>query len=218
VSITLPLPTDILLGPSVAAIAGSKRGVTKVEVLFNGFKWAEVRGAPFGTNGQLDPSTYSIPIPANLPNSVVDVQIRACDDLDRCTDSAVRRVTKGAPCATADTCAKGQRCDAEGRCIWDPPVGQLGDECSYPQFCVSGLCRGTAETQICTQDCLPTIEDSCPSGYACVPVENGQGICFFPDDGGCCSASPNGGRGVPWAPIAFAALTLGLIVRPWRRR
>ncbi len=216
VNITLPLPTDSVLGPSVAALAGSKRGVSRVEVLFNGFKWAEIKGAPFGASGQPDPSTYSIPIPANLPDSIVDVQVRACDDLGACTDSAVRTVTKGAPCATADTCARGQKCE-QGRCFWDPAIGQLGDECDYPQFCVSGICRGTVDQQICTQDCLPTIEDSCPSGFTCEPVENGQGICFFPDDGGCCSTARRGG-GVPWAPIAFAALTLGLLVRPWRRR
>ncbi len=217
VAITLPKATDTTLGSTVAAVAGSKRGVSKVEVLFNGFEWAEQKGAPFGQNGQPVPSTYGIQVPASLPNSIVDVQVRACDDLGRCTDSAVVTVTKGAPCTTADGCAKGQKCEA-GKCLWDPPTGELGDECAYPQFCVSGICRGTAEQQICTQDCIPDIEDDCPSGYACVPTEPGRGICFFPDDGGCCSTSDGRGGAVPWAPIAFAALTLGVLVRPWRRR
>jgi hypothetical protein len=213
--VTLPRAADGVLGPTVAALAGSKRGVSKVEVLFNGFKWAEVRGAPFGQLGQPVPSTYGIQVPAALPDSIVDVQIRACDDLGACTDSAVVTVIKGGPCTSAETCAKGQRCE-EGRCLWDPPSGEIGDPCSYSQFCISGICRGTAEKQICTQDCLPDILDSCPAEYACVPVEDGKGICFFPDDGGCCSASRD--PGVPWAQVAFAVLTLGVLVRPWRRR
>ena len=214
VSITLPKATDTALGTTVAANAGSKRGVSKVEVLFNGFKWAEAKGAAFGQLGQPDPSTYGIQVPANLPNGVVDVKVRAYDDLGKFTDSAVVTVTKGAPCTSADTCAKGQKCEA-GRCFWDPPSGQLGDECSYAQFCVSGICRGTAEQQICTQDCIPEIADACPEGFSCVPTEPGKGICFFPEDGGCCSTSR---ARTPWAPIAFAVLTLGLLVRPWRRR
>jgi hypothetical protein len=123
-------------------------------------------------------------------------------------------VTKGAPCDTADACAKGQKCE-EGRCFWEPATGELGDECAYPQFCVSGICRGTAELQICTQACVPGVSDACPSGYTCVPAEANTGICFVADDGGCCSTSRGG---APWAPIALATLTLGLLVVRGRQR
>lgn len=214
VALTLPKATDTTLGSSVAADAGSKRGVSKVELFINGFKWAEVKGAAFGAAGQANPSSYPIPVPASLPNSIVDVKIRAFDDLGNFTDSAVMTVTKGAPCMTADTCAKGQKCEA-GRCFWEPATGELGDECEYAQFCVSGICRGTAELQICTQDCVPGVSDACPSGYSCVPTEANSGICFVADDGGCCSTSR--GR-APWAPIAIATLTLGLLVVRGRRR
>jgi len=215
VSITTPKAADTMLGTLVAAQAGSQRGVAKVELLINNFKWGEAKGAAFGQMGQPNPAPYGITVPANLPNSIVDVKVRAYDDLGAYTDSAVVTVTRGAACVTADTCAKGQKCET-GRCFWDPPVGELGDSCEYDQFCVSGICRGTASRQICTQDCLPQAEDSCPSGYECVPTEPNNGICFVPD-GGCCSVSS--GRGaVPWGPIAFAVLTLGVLVRPWRRR
>lgn len=212
--ITTPQSGASALGAIVGAEAGSRRGVSKVELFVNGFKWAEARGAAFGQNGQQVPSSYGIPVPAALPNSIVDLQVRAYDDLGHFTDSAVVTVTKGAPCTSADTCAKGQQC-GEGRCFWDPAVGELGDDCEYPQFCVSGICRGSATKQICTQECLPGVEDTCPSDYTCVPVENSKGICFFPDDGGCCSTSRTH---VPWAQVAFAMLMLGLLVRPWRRR
>jgi hypothetical protein len=213
-ALTLPKATDTTLGSTVAAEAGSRRGVAKVELFINGFKWAEARGAPFGQNGQANPSTYAISVPPGLPNSIVDVMVRACDDIGGCTESATVTVTRGAACTSAATCAKGQKCE-EGRCFWDPPKGELGDSCEYPQFCTSGICRGTADRQICTQDCIPNVADSCPSDFACIPTDPNSGICFFGDDGGCCSTSRGG---VPWAPAAFAALTLALLVRPRRRR
>ncbi|HWO20629.1 MAG TPA: Ig-like domain-containing protein [Kofleriaceae bacterium] len=212
--ITTPKPGDTALPGTVVAEAISQRGVAKVELYINGSKWAEVKGARFGQDGQ-ERAPYGIPVPAALPNSIVDVMVRAYDDLGNATDSATVTVTRGAPCESADTCAKGQKCEA-GRCFWEPAAGELGDECEYPQFCVSGICRGTAERQICTQECIPNVEDSCPSDYSCVPTEPNVGICFNADDGGCCSTTRQGG-GVPWAPVAFAMLTLGYLARPRRR-
>jgi hypothetical protein len=217
VALTTPPATATLLGSVVAADAGSKRGVAKVELYVNGFKWGEAKGAAFGQTGQPNPAAYGIVVPTNLPDSIVDLKMRAYDDLGLFTDSATLTVTKGAPCVSADTCAKGQKCE-EGRCFWDPPAGELGDDCAYPQFCVSGICRGTVDKQICTQDCYPDVEDSCPSGFVCAPTEPGNGICFFPADGGCCSTARGRGAGAPWAPVAFAALTLGLVLRRRRGR
>jgi hypothetical protein len=215
--VTLPKATDTTLASTVVALAGSQRGVSKVELFVNGSKWAETKGAGFGQNGQENPATYGIPVPAALPNSIVDIKVRAYDDLGNFTDSDTVTVTKGAPCTSADSCAKGQKCE-EGRCFWEPAAGELGDECDYPQFCVSGICRGTADRQICTQECIPNIGDTCPSGYTCIATEPTVGICFDPDDdGGCCSTSRQSDS-VPWAPVAFAALTLGFLVRPRRRR
>jgi len=216
VAITTPRATDTVLGMFVAASAGSRRGVSRVELWVNGFKWAEARGAAFGPGGQPNPAPYGIQVPASLPSSVVDIQVRAYDDIGLYTESAPMTLTHGAPCESADACAKGQKCE-EGRCFWDPPAGEIGDECAYSQFCISGVCRGTAEKQICTQDCAPGVENSCPSGFACAPTEPGHGICFFPDDSGCCSTG-GGGGGAPWAPIGLATLTLGLLARARRRR
>ena len=154
--------------------------------------------------------------PGTVPNSLIDIKFRAFDDLGNFTDSAVVQVVKGAPCADASTCANGQKCEG-GKCFWDPPAGELGDTCTYPQFCLSGICQGSTEQQICTQECIPGVEDSCPEDLTCVQSAPGKGVCFFPgDDGGCCSVGHSGG--VPWAHVAFATLMLGIILRPWRRR
>jgi MYXO-CTERM domain-containing protein len=211
-AITLPATGGGLLGAVVAASAGSQRGISKVELLINGFVWAESTGARFGPTGQPNPATYTLVVPDNLPDSIVDVVVRAREDIGTFTDSAPVTVTKGAPCASADACAAHQKCEA-GRCLWDPPVGELGDACSYPQFCKSGLCRGTADSQICTQPCVVEA-DTCPQDLSCIATNAGEGICFTPG-GGCCSVA--GGAGAPWIHGGIAALVLGASLRRRRR-
>jgi MYXO-CTERM domain-containing protein len=214
ISLTVPADGGGLLGRVIAASAGAQRGVARVEVHFNGFKWGEVPGVAFQLDGQPDPSTYSLPVPAGLPDSIVDVKTVAFDDLEIATESAVVTVTKGAPCQTADTCANGQKCEA-GKCFWDPPVGELGASCSYLQFCKSMLCQGTKDQQICTQSCVPTSTDSCPEGFSCVMSGTASGVCFFSSSGGCCSVD-RGGSG--WVVhCGFAAAVLGFLFRRRRR-
>jgi hypothetical protein len=211
----LELNSGDQLGTAVAVAAGAQRGVARIDLYFNGFKWAETPGGPFGMRGQPNPSNYAIPVPAALPNSIVDVKAIAYDDLGASTESATVTVTKGAACTTASSCAKGQKCEG-GKCFWDPPSGEIGASCSYAQFCKSGLCTGTADQQICTQPCIPDSADSCPSGLQCVMSGPGTGVCFFADSGGCCSVDRGGGAW--WLPVSLGLAVLGLVARPRRRR
>ena len=222
VAVTTPAQSSMnanSLPANIVASAGSKRGVNRVELFLNGYKWVEVNGAQFGRTGQLNPSSYGLLVPAqSIPDSIYDIEVRAYDDLELVGTSQVVTAVKGAAggCVSADSCLEGQLCQ-QGRCFWEPPVGEIGDACTYPQFCKNEICQGTAETQICTQTCVVGNADSCPaeSGLTCVPSgPNSQtGICFFPEEGGCCSAS-NGDA--PWGPFGLAGLVLGFIV--FRRR
>jgi hypothetical protein len=205
VTMTNPLPGDTELPVNVIGIASAKRGIARVSLFLNGFPFLEVNGAPFGPIGQPEAS-YGLLVPDNVPDSIYDVFVRAYDDLGTFTDSGTVTVTKGAPCVSADTCLDEQKC-VDGRCLWDPPVGELGDDCTYPQFCKSLLCRGTAEQSICTQTCEPEDPDGCPPGLACT-----QGVCFFADEGGCCSASGGG-----WLHAGLLALVVGFVLRRRRR-
>lgn len=198
----------------VGAMAGSKRGVARVELFFNGFKWAETLGAAFGRQGQPNPSDYAILIPAALPSSVVDIKAVAYDDLGLSTESVVVTATRGGPCQSASNCATGQKCEA-GKCFWDPPAGEIGDECTYPQFCKSLMCRGTSDQQICTHNCLPFMTDSCEPGLECVLDTPELGVCFLPDSGGCCSVGRGGRDWVP--PALLAAVVLAFVMRRRRR-
>jgi MYXO-CTERM domain-containing protein len=144
----------------------------------------------------------------------MDITVKAYDDIEVETDSTTVTVTKGAPCADASSCANGQKCDA-GKCFWDPATGELGDDCTYPQFCMSGMCEGTSDKQICTQGCVVGSTDACPAGFDCLQTNGNDGICFTKDSGGCCST---GGSTSSNGVYAQAGLALGIVAFAARRR
>lgn len=198
----------------VHATASAQRGVARAELWLNGFKWAEAKGARFGASGQ-PPSDYSFVLPGNLPDGVIDIVVKAFDDLGIEGDSATVTVTKGAACTSAASCLAGQKCE-QGKCFWDPPAGQLGDACTYQQYCLSGLCAGPAGEQICTTTCTVGIEGVCDVGYDCVPTTGADGVCqkVAADEGGCCSVGPTG----PGELAAQGGLAAGLLALVLRRR
>jgi hypothetical protein len=215
-TITTPMDGQPL-GVVVGASAGSKRGVAKVELLVNGFPWAETKGALFGPNGQANPAAYGLMLPNNLPDGVCDLMARAYDDLGAFTDSQVVTRTKGAPCTSSATCAQGQDCEvATGKCQWPAPVGEIGDSCEYAQYCKSLKCVGSEDSKICTISCNPEDTNTCPNDLTCIETTSPQtGVCYH-ESGGCCSVSFD--RRVPWPHIAFATVVLGLLMRRRRAR
>ena len=218
VSIATPTAGPITTGFSVHASAGSRRGVGKVEMWLNNHLWATAPGAAFGANGQANPSDYTLTAPANVPNGVIDLVVKAYDDLDLETDSATVTLQMGAPCASADTCLTGQKCEA-GKCFWDPPVGVLGDTCTYNEFCVTGMCQQSDIGQYCTQSCVVGSSDGCPPMFDCIPTSDTGGVCLPQDKGGggCCSVDGQESTRSIWAHIGLGVLALGFIVRRRRR-
>ncbi|MBX3156281.1 MAG: hypothetical protein KF773_09805 [Deltaproteobacteria bacterium] len=214
--VTLPANDGGPMPQTVIAVSGSQRGVSRLELLLNGHVWADAKGVQFGRDGQPE-SSYGMQVPAGIPNGNYDIVVRAYDDLNAFTDSATRTAVKGSPCVSADTCLKGQKCES-GKCFWEPPAGVVGDDCTFNEFCLSGLCSGTAAQQICTQPCVQGPNDSCPEGLACVPTSaNGQGVCFFEqEETGCCSAN-NSSSATVFAQLGFGAVLLGLVIRRRRR-
>lgn len=203
-------------GQIVGAQSGSKRGVAKLELFLNGYKWAEVPGAAFGSQGQRNPSDYILRFPAEVPDGVIDIVVKASDDLGLNNMSTPITVTKGAPCASAATCAKGQKCDA-GKCFWDAPSGAIGDACEYNQFCESGICLDTTEGGLCSQDCIVGVADGCPMDFTCLAVGNG-GRCVPKDDGGgCCSVGDDAGNSL-WMHFGLSVAVVGFVVRRRRKK
>lgn len=212
-TVTLP-QANAQLGAVVAVQAGSKRGVSKVELLVNGYKWAETTGVKFGLNGQPNPAPYTITVPTNLPGGVVDIVARACDDLGSCTDSATVTATKGAPCASAESCAAGQMCEA-GKCFWEPAAGEIGDACTFDQACLSGKCSPTVDDRVCTQPCAVGVATSCPESLECLSTEAGA-FCYPRNDGGGCSAAAS--SNAIYAQGGLSALVFGFLAFRRRRR
>ena len=139
------------------------------------------------------------------------IVVKAYDDLQIETDSATVTVTLGAPCADASVCAKGQQCQA-GKCFWPPPTGNLGDSCTFDQFCVSDKCIMTTDGSVCTQQCLLGVSDVCPTGFDCVMANDpNYGDCVKPAKAGCCSANDEGA-------LAHFGLTVGVLAFVMRRR
>ena len=190
---TFPAAGGTALTATFAALAGAKRGIAKVSLFMNGFPMTDVPGASFGPLGQGE-QNYTLTVPLSMPDSVYDVFIRASDDLGNSADTPTQVLTKNAPCATSDACLAQQTC-SDGRCAWPASAGELGDECTYNQFCKSLLCRGTADLQICTQTCEAEDPQACPPGLSCI-----QGVCFV-EGGGCCSTSRGG-----WMPAGLLAI------------
>jgi hypothetical protein len=215
VSMIVPAPgqTTITNGIAVHANAFSKRGIAKVELFFNGSRWAVDPGVPFGPNGQPS-SDYPFPLPSNLPDGVIDVLVKAYDDLGIMTATDAITVTKGAPCTSADSCLDDQICDA-GRCMWPEPTAELGASCDYDQFCTTWQCSETSEGKRCSQPCSIDEPTSCPSGFECLGDAH-SGICWPTDSGGCCSVAPRSGRDLP-LHAGLAALVAGLVMRRRKR-
>ncbi|HEU0029819.1 MAG TPA: Ig-like domain-containing protein [Kofleriaceae bacterium] len=201
-------------GTAVVATASAQRGIKTVELYLNGYLWTQVPGVAWGANGQPE-SGYSLVIPNDVPDGVIDIVVKAKDDIEATTATETLTVTKGAPCADASTCLAGQRCDA-GRCLWDPPVGELGDPCDYPQFCKNGVCTGTATETRCTQECIPNSVGTCPDGFTCLNTSATEGLCWPSDqieDPGCCSTG-----NAAAAQTGLLALGLALVLRRRRSR
>jgi MYXO-CTERM domain-containing protein len=206
-----PAPGPIANGAVVTGNASSKRGVAEIELYLNGWQWGETKGVPFTATNQ-PPSDYTIPIPAEVPDGIIDIVMVAKDDIGVETRSPVITVTKGAACTSAASCLPGMKCE-EGKCFWDPAVGEIGAACTYPQYCLSGVCLGEGDDKLCTKTCVPGT-DSCPENYECV-ASGASGACSPKEDKPGCGC--NTGNGVA-AQSALLALGFLLVLRRRRRR
>ena len=199
-------------GIAVHATASSQRGVEHVELYLNGSRWLDDPGVPFGSRGQ-PPSDYAFPLPANVPDGIIDIVVKAYDDLGLVTATPTVTVTKGSPCTSNDQCLADQMCDG-GRCEWPAPVAGLGSSCTYGQMCTSWQCTQTTDGQKCSQPCSIDEPTSCPQGFDCLGDAK-SGFCWPASSGGCCSVTDD--SQAIWAHAGAAALVAGLLMRRRKR-
>ncbi|CAN5896619.1 hypothetical protein BH11MYX2_BH11MYX2_26430 [soil metagenome] len=209
----------IAAGFIVNATAGAQRGVKTVDLYINGWKWASAAPAPWGPSGQ-PTVNYGIRIPDEVPDGVMDIVVKAADDIGVTTTAPTVTVTKGAACADESTCLPGMKCDA-GKCSWDQPAGVLGDTCTYEQYCISGSCVPTSEgsvDKICSRSCVVASAASCEEGYECVSnADFGSGLCLPKGAGGGGGCS-TGFDGTTTGAFALGLFGVGAVLLRRRRR
>ncbi len=192
----------------VYATASDNRGVTRVELWINGWKWA-TKEAPA--------TQFNFSSPGNLPDGYLDIDVVAYNDLETAGTASVT-VLKGSPCSNADTCLDGQAC-TDGRCAWPAPATAFGELCERDQDCLEGTCQSYEGEQRCTESCYPSVADQCSAWEDSECVGTGtNGLCWPASGGGgggCCSVDET--TGVPWLIALFTAVIL-LAGGPKRRR
>ena len=220
--------------PLVQVGAVDTRGVQRIELYFNGWRWHTFNESVNLTPPFAWPGEYTMNVTADLPDGVYQLEARAYNDLglpgafdEVSYGSATITVTKGAPCGSADDCDPGQRCE-DGGCWWDQPVGELGDACEYDQYCIGpdvydGRCAESPDGPICTYACFAGVNDQCPEGWHCPGEEGDDGFCMpgdGPEDGGGCCSTGDDSRGSLAARLtiifAVTALLFGRKRRPSR--
>ncbi len=190
--VDISTPTEaasVSTGFRVATTATHVRGIGQVELFLNGTSY-ESQDAHGYDNAS---SPYWFDTPANLPDGIIDVEIRATNDIGSETIAMVT-VQKGAPCTSEATCLPGQSCE-DGRCRFPPADGVLGESCASGAECVSGLCPTVEGGQgVCSETCfLTTTEETCPNGFVCTEVSPASGVCWPKEsDTGSCGCQSTG--------------------------
>jgi MYXO-CTERM domain-containing protein len=207
-SIALPDEGDVIPAGedfAIYAFAADKRGVFRVEFYLNGWLWETLEGHEDEALNDDQPYIYTVP--ESVPDGVIEIEVRASNDLGPTSTSTVT-ITKGEPCESASTCLGGQSCD-DGACAWPPPTAEIGEACDIDQECLSTVCATTTAGKICSQECEALITGSCPDGFVC---ESNDVCAPATEEGGCCSVGDAGGP--PVGQIAlFLLVVAGVLAR-----
>jgi MYXO-CTERM domain-containing protein len=205
VQFQVPNTETVENGFKVSATATHMRGIGTVQLYLNGTMYGEQEAHP----RQSASSPYWFDTPADLADGIIDVEIRATNDIGTET-VAILTVQKGAPCTSADSCHDGQSCE-EGRCKFPPANGLLGDECISGATCESGLCPLQGDSGYCSQSCFPTpTENTCPDGFSCLALGATEGVCWPAEDEGGCGCQSSGGSGPLGGLMLFLVAAFGL--------
>ena len=218
--------------PLVQVGAVDPRGVQLVELYFNGWRWHTYNESVNITPPFSWPGSYTLNVVADLPDGNYTLEARAYNDLglpgafdDVSFGTATINVTKGSPCGGADDCLAGQTCE-DGGCFWPQPVGELGESCTYDQYCIGanvydGVCAEGGDGLICTRECFAGVNDQCPEDYYCPGDEGDEGTCLpgdGPSDPGCCSSGADTRGSMATKLTLIAGVGLLLFARKRRPR
>ena len=193
-------------GFSIYASASDKRGVSRVDLLINNWRYDEREGH--------DPSNpYVFLAPGGLPDGYQHIKIRAFNDLG-VMGVTTARVLLGEPCEANTQCNDGQTCE-DGACLWPEPTGEFGDTCDRDIDCLSYLCASDGDATMCSEACFTGVPDTCPSGHQCLSTGGSNGLCWPGGGGGCCSTTRN--QGFSWGQLMLFLGVVGTMLIRRRR-
>jgi MYXO-CTERM domain-containing protein len=201
VTIVAPLDNaEVSSGFPVNVEATDNTRVEKIEIYLNG----NLVGEP---PVNIPPYIISTPV---IPDGAAVVEVRAYDNRGDVTSKSVS-VVIDSTCDGPEDCSGVQLCSDAGMCV--APDYDLGSACLESGECDSGICATVAEESLCTSNCTPGDNATCPADFACLRASEELGYCW-PDDGssesGGCSTT-GGSGGLLGGLFLLLALT-------WRRR
>jgi MYXO-CTERM domain-containing protein len=241
-----------VLGPDfvVNVLAQDDVGVIRVNLFVNGVKHGERTTSPFsfqlqgiaqGTHtieavalddaGHSGSAAHTVSVQDSAPPSTAKPFGAACQAATECHSNLCLSGPSGQFCSATctESCPSGFACQG-GVCLpqaaaptYPPGAAPYGAACATNADCGSRLCAldSSSGRRFCTTLCDLT-QDTCPTGNACHPVDDGRAICgplhdLDADeealDGGCSLATTGGRPALPGWPL-LGLLLLGL----WRRR
>ncbi|MBL4634886.1 MAG: hypothetical protein JKY56_13525, partial [Kofleriaceae bacterium] len=178
-------------GFPVSVTATHVRGIGTVELFLNGTSYSIQDAHPREMAG----FPYEFIVPSDLSDGIIDVEVRATNDIGTETIAMVT-VQKGEPCTGQASCQNSQSCE-DGRCVIPPAIGMLGDSCTTGEDCISGICPLDGEQGICSVTCfLTTTEETCSAGFTCTQASPGNSICWPKSESGSCGCQHSTSGGV----------------------
>jgi Metallo-peptidase family M12B Reprolysin-like len=214
INLVVPAPGAVVsTGFVITAKVEEKRWVSRVELWINGRLWRTAAPGP-----SIAPVVFYPP--ADLPGGVLNIEVRAYNDLG-VRGTATVTVTKGEACTSPATCLAGQSCQ-NGGCYFPAATGEIGDSCERNDQCAEQLCQKSVagEGSVCSSICVIGAGDQCQAGpqpQQCIASNDGFGVCLAPveDSGGCCQSQND--AGTLWSISGLTAV-VGLMMRRRRKR
>jgi uncharacterized protein (TIGR03382 family) len=192
---------SVMPGFGVTATVTDDHAVASAKLEIDGMAVGTLNQAPWAWNA-----------PQTLGTGSHHVVVTGTDSSGNTASDAID-VTYGAGCVHDSDCNDTTKVCDHGTCVAGPSSqGGLGSPCTANGDCASNECGDDGQGhKYCTEGCDLTMQ-ACPSGFGCVSVSAGQGVCWpgANNNGngstGGCNASGTGGMMV--TSLALAALVL----------
>lgn len=127
-----------------------------------------------------------------LPDGSAQVEVRAYDNRGDVGSKSVT-VIVDSTCDGPQDCGGVLECSSEGLCV--SPDYQLGSVCENSDECSTSICATVDGESLCTSNCTPGENATCPADFECLRASEDIGYCW-PDEGGesgGCSAGGSSG-------------------------